>query len=58
MDGAAREAVEVEVWCPFTERWVRGFVVIRGEREGVVLQRTGDDGALPGLVPPERVRPL
>lgn len=48
---------EVEVWSPYTQRWVDGFVAVRVGAGEVVLRRCCDASVLPPVAA-ERVRPV
>jgi hypothetical protein len=50
-------APEVEVWCAFTRRWVRGFRLAETQPDGtVILLGRGRAGRLSASVPSETVR--
>jgi hypothetical protein len=46
----------VQVWVPFTERWVPGFRVVAGTPRGYVVCRLSDRAVLNRLIPDRNVR--
>ena len=57
-DGSAAIAPEVEVWCAYTGRWVRGFRLAGTTADGMVILLGRDrETRLPVEFPPDVVRP-
>ncbi len=46
----------VQVWVPFTERWVPGFRVVAGTPRGYVVSRLSDRAVLNRLIPDADLR--